>query len=109
MAAGQYYEDIIDELATDVLAKSAALPSGTKYMVGIAGAPGSGKTTLAQLVCQRINQLAAKQHTQQPVAVVVPMDGFHYYKHELDQMPDPKVCEAAAGAAGAAAGAKCWL
>lgn len=44
-----------------------ALRSGTRRMLGIAGAPGAGKSTLAA-------RLAEQLGTQ---AVLVPMDGFH--------------------------------
>ncbi|CAM9222064.1 unnamed protein product [Ectocarpus fasciculatus] len=43
-----------------------------------AGAPGSGKSTLS-------NDLLAAI----PDSVVVPMDGFHYYREELDKFEDP--------------------
>jgi len=43
------------------------------YMVGIAGIPGSGKTTLARAIASRI-----------PGAVVVPMDGYHIPRCRLD-------------------------
>jgi pantothenate kinase len=43
----------------------------TRFMVGIAGAPASGKSTLAEQLC---DALVAKGET----AIVVPMDGFHY-------------------------------
>jgi pantothenate kinase len=42
-----------------------------RFMVGIAGPPGSGKTTLADDLCKT---LLAKGET----AVVVPMDGYHF-------------------------------
>ena len=48
--------------------------------VGVAGAPGSGKSTLC-------GQLQEQLGTE--VAVVIPMDGYHYYVDELDQMADP--------------------
>lgn len=43
------------------------------YLVGIAGVPGSGKTTL----CQALRSL-------RPDAVVVPMDGYHLPRSKLD-------------------------
>jgi pantothenate kinase len=43
------------------------------YMVGIAGIPGSGKTTLSQALASRF-----------PGAVVVPMDGYHIPRNRLD-------------------------
>jgi len=48
-------------------------------LVGLAGAPGSGKSTAAAAVCQRLDG-----------AVVLPMDGFHLWRSELEAMPDPK-------------------
>ena len=68
---------------------SAKQSAGGKYIVGIAGGPGSGKSTLATAVCNRCNQLHGVPG--RPLAVVVPMDGFHLYKRELDTMPDPVV------------------
>ncbi len=42
-----------------------------RYMVGVAGAPASGKSTLAHNLC---NAMMALGET----AIVVPMDGFHF-------------------------------
>lgn len=49
-----------------------------RYIVGIAGAPGSGKTTAARAVCDRVNQQYAagrQDGSAAEAAVVVPMDG----------------------------------
>ncbi|MFN0125209.1 MAG: AAA family ATPase [Verrucomicrobiales bacterium] len=43
------------------------------YMIGIAGIPGSGKSTLARTLASRI-----------PGAVVIPMDGYHFPRCQLD-------------------------
>jgi pantothenate kinase len=56
------------DLADTVIAKAGAAP---RFIVGIAGPPGSGKTTLADDLYKAI---LAKGET----AVVVPMDGFHF-------------------------------
>ncbi len=56
------------ELALDVIARAG---QSKRYIIGLAGAPGSGKTTFAAELCQA---LGAKSET----AVVVPMDGFHF-------------------------------
>jgi len=52
--------------------------------IGICGAPGSGKSTIAAEVCSRLNARLGWE-----AALVVPMDGFHYYRRELDRMEDP--------------------
>lgn len=66
-------------------------PSGT-YWVAVCGAPASGKTTLTQEVGRRLNE---EQHIP---TIVVPMDGYHFYKHELDAMLDPEAMHARRGA-----------
>ncbi|TPW27644.1 nucleoside/nucleotide kinase family protein [Martelella alba] len=45
----------------------------SRVLVAIAGAPGSGKSTLSDLLCRRLNERSADGD----VAAVVPMDGFH--------------------------------
>ena len=60
--------------------------------VAIAGGPASGKTTLTQELCKRL-----EQDKGLPTAVI-PMDGYHYYKRELDAMPDPEALHARRGA-----------
>lgn len=61
--------------------------------IGIVGCPGSGKTTTALAVCAAINTASAGTP-----AVVLPMDGFHYTRAQLDAMPDPAHAHARRGA-----------
>jgi pantothenate kinase len=56
----------IDDICRGLLEKA----SGARVVVAIAGPPGAGKSTLAELVAQRLN---ARGET----AEVLPMDGFH--------------------------------
>lgn len=51
----------------------AAAASGGRLLVGVAGAPGSGKSTTAAWLARRLDG-----------AVVVPMDGFHLAQAVLD-------------------------
>ena len=53
----------------------AAIPSGDRVIVGIAGAPGAGKSTAAA-------ELAASL----PDAVLLPMDGFHLPQARLAEL-----------------------
>ena len=54
-----------------------------QYWVGIAGGPGSGKSTLAASVRDIINDKAGTD-----IAVVLPMDGYHYSRKELKSIAD---------------------
>ena len=61
----------------DALADRARRLAGTgRALLGIAGAPGAGKSTTAEQLVARIG----------PEAVVVPMDGFHLHDDELARL-----------------------
>lgn len=66
----------------------AQLDGGEIFWLGIAGAPGSGKSTISQKLALRLGD----------TAIVVPMDGYHYYRSELDQMADAKEAHRRRGA-----------
>lgn len=53
---------------------------GERYLLGITGSPGSGKTTLAKALVQRLNA------TEPGVAAYLPMDGFHLANSTLDRL-----------------------
>lgn len=62
-------------------------------MVALCGPPGAGKSTLASEVASRVNKLWPQRSSnfdslvESPdVAIVLPMDGFHLYRHQLDSM-----------------------
>lgn len=55
-----------------------ALPSNGRILIGIAGAPASGKSTLSAQLVEAINEKASGE-----IAIVVPMDGFHRSNQEL--------------------------
>lgn len=63
-----------------------------RYIVGLAGPPGAGKTTLSSEVVRRLNNLwsqkATGKNSVSPLefAIVLPMDGFHLYRSQLDAM-----------------------
>lgn len=58
-------------------------PAGQQYWVAIAGGPGSGKTTSAEAIAERLN--AAEPNS----CLVIPMDGFHYSKEKLKELDPP--------------------
>lgn len=76
------------QLAAQV--RLAALASGrAQYFIALCGGPGAGKSTLAANLCAALGD---------DVAVALPMDGFHHYRHELDAFDDPPAAHARRGA-----------
>ncbi|XP_027352311.1 ATP-dependent kinase YFH7 isoform X2 [Abrus precatorius] len=103
---GRSVDELYDALVSRLLPPvSVSSSPNHKLLVGLAGPPGAGKSTLAHEVAKRINKLWPEKASSfdsqiQPpdVAVVVPMDGFHLYRSELDAMEDPEEAHARRGA-----------
>ncbi|KAF8733388.1 hypothetical protein HU200_014996 [Digitaria exilis] len=100
-------EEVYDALAEhllSVLKNTEHLDS--KYIVGLAGPPGAGKSTVASEVVRRVNMLWSDKHSKhsrallpnEEIAAMLPMDGFHLYRAQLDAMEDPKEAHARRGA-----------
>jgi pantothenate kinase len=65
-----------------LLARARALAeAGGRRIIGVAGSPGAGKTTLATAVVRALNE--SGDHGGTEWAVQVPMDGFHLADREL--------------------------
>jgi pantothenate kinase len=64
-----------------------------RWVIGLAGLPGSGKTTITQKWASEINHQAGAG-----TAKALSMDGFHLSKAQLGQMPDPDKAFARRGA-----------
>ncbi|MEO7908053.1 MAG: hypothetical protein ABIV47_00250 [Roseiflexaceae bacterium] len=72
----------------------ARLGSATpRWMIGLAGVPGSGKTSLASRLAAAVNARTAPN-----TLVALGMDGFHFTKAELQQFPHPAEAFARRGA-----------
>ncbi|XP_022146043.1 putative uridine kinase C227.14 isoform X1 [Momordica charantia] len=103
---GRCIDDIYDDLAKRILPTAAAASDpNLKHIVGLAGPPGSGKTTIASEVVRRINMLWPQKASSMDsrvepadVAAVLPMDGFHLYRSQLDAMENPEEAHARRGA-----------
>ncbi|CAA0828051.1 F-box/LRR-repeat protein 17 [Striga hermonthica] len=98
--------DEVYDILAERLVPIAAAESNTnfKHIVALCGPPGAGKSTLASSVATRVNKLWAQRSScfdslvESPeVAIVLPMDGFHLYRHQLDSMKDPKEAHARRG------------
>jgi pantothenate kinase len=68
--------------------RESAAASGDRVLVGITGSPGTGKTTLARALVDALNGEAAGPDgmPDRPVAVHLPMDGFHLANATLDRL-----------------------
>jgi pantothenate kinase len=65
----------------DLLARARALPrGGRRAVLGIAGSPGAGKTTLAENLVRELNGAG------RPWVAHVPMDGFHLADVQLERL-----------------------
>ena len=79
----------------------ASVPEGP-FLVALAGVPGSGKTTLSALVARLLNARAPSSSAPRDVRMggttVMPMDGYHLTRAQLDAMPNPTEAHARRGA-----------
>ncbi|KAJ5280706.1 hypothetical protein N7478_006078 [Penicillium angulare] len=66
----------------ETIREQATRHKGVRYLVAIAGIPGSGKTTTAEAIVQHLNS------DSQCRAALLSMDGFHLPRAALDQMPN---------------------
>jgi len=67
----------LDELAQQVVRRAGSRPSA-RFVLGIAGPPGAGKSTLAARLRRRIADIAGSE-----TVAIAPMDGFHLTNAEL--------------------------
>ena len=87
---------LVDALVRDATAATAATDSSSssgsiggcarRVLIGIAGVPGSGKTTVAAAAAARLVASGVE-------AVALSMDGFHLTRAQLDAMPVRKQCQ----------------
>ncbi|KUI58593.1 hypothetical protein VP1G_05811 [Cytospora mali] len=97
-------DDQVKRLVDKVWTKSLQTPPDRRFMIGIGGIPGSGKTTLSQIVTTELNRRHAAldpshpSYTPTPTAAFVPMDGYHLTRAQLSAMPDPATAHARRGA-----------
>ncbi|PWZ33895.1 putative uridine kinase C227.14 [Zea mays] len=88
-------EEVYDALAEHLLSVLKNIEHlDSKYIVGLAGPPGAGKSTVASEVVRRVNTFWSQKHTKgsgaplptKEIAAMLPMDGFHLYRAQLDAM-----------------------
>ena len=88
--------DTVQDAADSLLRAYTSNPQAQRF-VAIAGPPGGGKSTFTVAVCEAVNSSLGAD-----IAVVVPMDGFHYplkaLKEDRELFPDPVLAVARRGA-----------
>ncbi|PLB48653.1 P-loop containing nucleoside triphosphate hydrolase protein [Aspergillus steynii IBT 23096] len=67
----------------DLIQQQANAHSRPRFLVALAGIPGSGKTTVAQALVRELNS------SGNAMAALLSMDGFHLTQEELRRSPDP--------------------
>ncbi|KAJ5144005.1 Phosphoribulokinase/uridine kinase [Penicillium bovifimosum] len=93
----------VTRLVNKIWVKYCSTPDDARIMVAISGIPGSGKTGLATMMATRINEIHASENitspSPRPIAIAIPMDGYHLTRAQLAAMPDPVYAAARRGAA----------
>ncbi|KAK6383051.1 hypothetical protein LTS17_003721 [Exophiala oligosperma] len=88
-------DETYSKLAADIHAAARAKAPG-RLIVGIAGPPGCGKSTIAATVVSLINNNNRKEPPPDAAAAArcraqtIPLDGFHYTRQYLDSLPNRK-------------------
>lgn len=89
------------QLGDHILHRLRATPSTERILIGLAGVPASGKSTLAQFIVDHINKTTRREQTggdDRDIAVLIGLDGWHLSRAQLDAMPDPKLARDRRGA-----------
>ncbi|TLS25146.1 hypothetical protein PpBr36_06829 [Pyricularia pennisetigena] len=91
----------VTRLAKKVWARYKLAEPTKRVLIGIAGIPGAGKTTLARRVTDEVKaiQLAEDGTARGDFVAALPMDGFHLTRAQLAEMPDPETAIHRRGAA----------
>lgn len=70
--------DVLAAIRANIDRRHASCQDAAVTLVGLAGVPGSGKTTLVQRLVAALG----------PIAMALPMDGFHWPLQHLRERPD---------------------
>jgi len=78
---GKRHETIINSMKKSILELiEEKLSIKNRFLLGICGAPGAGKSTLAEWIVHEWNEINPGQ------AVLVPMDGYHFSNEKLEEI-----------------------
>ncbi|KAL4983593.1 P-loop containing nucleoside triphosphate hydrolase protein [Aspergillus falconensis] len=91
-------ESQVTRLVDKIWEKFQNTPENARLLIAVSGIPGSGKSELAITMAKRINERYGAQNDDL-IAAAIPMDGYHFTRAQLAQMPDPEYAAARRGAA----------
>ncbi|KPI37023.1 putative uridine kinase [Cyphellophora attinorum] len=93
-------DDTVAYLADKAWGLYKRLEPSQRLLIAVAGIPGSGKTTLAASVANKVNA-RYQQSSSKPddVALVIPLDGYHLTRKQLSLMPNSEEAHFRRGAA----------
>ena len=74
-------EATVQDLVAFLCSKVTSLSPGQRYMLGVTGCPGAGKSTVSEWLVNGVNEKLPDRP-----AMVVPMDGFHFSNEQLKEM-----------------------
>ncbi|KAL5356305.1 hypothetical protein BJX96DRAFT_171488 [Aspergillus floccosus] len=72
----------------EAIRKNASTHPKNRYLVAVAGIPGSGKSTTAEAVVKILNEPSTPSCSSPALAALLPMDGFHFPRSTLDRLPN---------------------
>ena len=73
------------------------MPPSERLVIGLCGIPASGKSSFAQVVVNRVNQMSANGSDGE-IAIYIGLDGWHLSRSALAAFPDPQEAFARRGA-----------
>jgi pantothenate kinase len=77
----------ITALAQELVQRVVALRPGQRYILGITGYPGAGKSTVSEWIVDAVNQELRKHAAGDDTeAMLVPMDGYHLSNERLAEL-----------------------
>lgn len=105
---GDLAQYLVNQLDSIQLLGGSAHPRPRRLLLGISGIPASGKTTIAQILTERVNHILNQAHSpaqlskstttsqdiqadvERPQAILIGLDGWHLTRAQLDVFPDPQ-------------------
>jgi len=90
------------ELAGYLVERIRNIPPQMRLIIGIAGIPASGKSTLAKLIVKHTNVILQTDVESEPAerteAIVIGLDGWHLTRAQLAALPNPQLAKSRRGA-----------